>query len=697
MAYALHFKHLMCHSAASTPGFDLGAEQQLLLRACQHLQPVPVMSVNWPPFFVLQAIWAHTWLQEHVAADALQPGWTYLFEAIYRSNTHVIQYPFEGLVLLGAVDPEGSELPSAAARQQLAQQLGVLAVPSIDGTLPELTYRLAQGSSAAAAPRTDSSRTELTLEEVLVPLKPGSSTRPQPGSGGSSSNTQRLAPAMFEGWVVQDLSSGQRYKMVQGAFKLTGDAASTRLHPLAVWDAVYCERSRAELMQGLPEHNQVELDAILAALEQQFRVVQQRLDTDLQAAWIDAAASSAAATASGDGSVRTPPAAAASAEAQKQQGSSTSRTSSSTAGLPSTLGAGGALPARSTGFNAEPASSSAAVAVAAAPAGAAEDASATEASAAADADAGVTEASTTTDDASNTATHSVSTYPKGSSKQTTHATRVQATLDTKCDAASISIARLHGSLAGGSSSTAVRQLQICQRQTTDTGTAINIADSRHQHHTWHLSAAGSSSSSSSRTGSGCKPDPAAGISAQAYAEALEYALLKGTARVSSMFKQEGSKLAPSLRGLLLSCIKPSPAGILPGYQPSEAFQQTYCKGWAKGPQRGRVSVLSPEPLILTMLTDQALMGVLGLLQQRRDIGNALLVCRAWSRLLQGDAEFQQKAQQAAASMPARRYHAWRTRDGSDARSWYDSDNDFSDDYSYDRYRSYSDHSGYGSC
>lgn len=165
-----------------------------------------------------------------------------------------------------------------------------------------------------------------------------------------------------------------------------------------------------------------------------------------------------------------------------------------------------------------------------------------------------------------------------------------------------------------------------------------------------------------------------------------------------MFMQDSSDLAPSLRGLLLSCIKPSTAGTLPGYQPSKAFQQTYCKGWAKGPRQGRVSVLSPEPLILTKLTDQATMGVLGLLQQRREIGNALLVCRAWSRLLQGDAEFQQKAQQAVASMPTRRYHTWRTRDGSDARSWYDSDNDFGNDHRYyGRYRSSSDDSGgYGS-
>jgi hypothetical protein len=117
----------------------------------------------------------------------------------------------------------------------------------------------------------------------------------------------------------------------------------------------------------------------------------------------------------------------------------------------------------------------------------------------------------------------------------------------------------------------------------------------------------------------------------------------------------GSRLgpAPSLRGLLLSCIKPSTDGCLQGYTPSAAFLQTYCKGWAQGPRHGRVSVLDPQPLISTVLTDQALMAVLGRLEGC-DAGRALQVCRGWSKLLLGDAGFRAKAEQQRSSAAARR-------------------------------------------
>jgi hypothetical protein len=54
-----------------------------------------------------------------------------------------------------------------------------------------------------------------------------------------------------------------------------------------------------------------------------------------------------------------------------------------------------------------------------------------------------------------------------------------------------------------------------------------------------------------------------------------------------------------------------------------------------------------------MLTDQALVSVLGLLEGL-DIGRALLVCRGWSKLLQGDAGFMATAQQLAEAEAKRR-------------------------------------------
>ena len=58
----------------------------------------------------MQALWAQAWLERTLPPGAMQPGWTYVFEAAWRGAMRVLAYPFEGLVLLGAVDPTGREL-----------------------------------------------------------------------------------------------------------------------------------------------------------------------------------------------------------------------------------------------------------------------------------------------------------------------------------------------------------------------------------------------------------------------------------------------------------------------------------------------------------------------------------------------------------------------------------------------------------
>ena len=59
-----------------------------------------------------QALWATEWLHTHVDTSLLKKGWTYLYEAIYSENKIVIEYDFEGLVLLGVINNEtGQEMP----------------------------------------------------------------------------------------------------------------------------------------------------------------------------------------------------------------------------------------------------------------------------------------------------------------------------------------------------------------------------------------------------------------------------------------------------------------------------------------------------------------------------------------------------------------------------------------------------------
>ena len=79
----------------------------------------------------MQALWALRWLHDHGSERGMQPGWTYLFEAVYAKTTIVVPYLFEGSVLLSAVAPDGCEVGNLGERQQLAAQLGVMLVPCL--------------------------------------------------------------------------------------------------------------------------------------------------------------------------------------------------------------------------------------------------------------------------------------------------------------------------------------------------------------------------------------------------------------------------------------------------------------------------------------------------------------------------------------------------------------------------------------
>ncbi|HEY8750033.1 MAG TPA: RNA ligase [Tepidisphaeraceae bacterium] len=58
-----------------------------------------------------QAAWATDYVAQRVDVNQLVPGTTYLVEIVYRLNRIVIKYDFEELILLGAYDESGCELP----------------------------------------------------------------------------------------------------------------------------------------------------------------------------------------------------------------------------------------------------------------------------------------------------------------------------------------------------------------------------------------------------------------------------------------------------------------------------------------------------------------------------------------------------------------------------------------------------------
>ncbi|KAG2502099.1 hypothetical protein HYH03_000591 [Edaphochlamys debaryana] len=79
-----------------------------------------------------QALWAREWLDQHAHVPAFRPGWTYLLEAVYGADTHVVPYAFEGVVLLGAYNEAGLELPWTQL-PALANELGGWVVVAPDG------------------------------------------------------------------------------------------------------------------------------------------------------------------------------------------------------------------------------------------------------------------------------------------------------------------------------------------------------------------------------------------------------------------------------------------------------------------------------------------------------------------------------------------------------------------------------------
>ncbi|EFJ39408.1 hypothetical protein VOLCADRAFT_101013, partial [Volvox carteri f. nagariensis] len=195
-----------------------------------------------------QALWAAEWLQTHADPAAFKPGWTYMLEAVYGNNTVIVPYTFDGLVLLGATDPRGAEVPLAELPRLAAELRVTTAVPYITGPLSQL----------------------LTNLPGLRPHDQGTATY-------NSGDTPPPAPA-FEGWIIATADGGTpRQKLVQLSYK-RACLAGKLLHPLSVWDLIRNGgASRKSLFLGLPVHFQRELAAILEALEAGYQRARNQL------------------------------------------------------------------------------------------------------------------------------------------------------------------------------------------------------------------------------------------------------------------------------------------------------------------------------------------------------------------------------------------------------------------------------------
>ena len=163
-----------------------------------------------------QAEWATRRLNESYSTAALEPGTTYLCEAVYRENRIVVRYDFEALVLLGAYDATGVELD----RARLA---GVAE---------------ASGLRLVAARHYDSAADLVAATQALG----------------------REA----EGFVVR-FSNGLRMKL-KGTAYCHAHQVMSRCSPLAIWESVMAGADLDAMRRDLPEEMLADFDAIRGRL-----------------------------------------------------------------------------------------------------------------------------------------------------------------------------------------------------------------------------------------------------------------------------------------------------------------------------------------------------------------------------------------------------------------------------------------------
>ncbi|MEE4209464.1 MAG: T4 RnlA family RNA ligase [Parvularcula sp.] len=166
-----------------------------------------------------QAQWAEGWMANK-DLSALEPGVTYLCEAIYPENRIVIEYAESGLVLLSAYDADGFEL-RAEVTYAMADKLGWKAAKRYSfGTVAELF------ASAETLPETE------------------------------------------EGYILR-FEDGHRLKL-KGSAYCRVHALISRITPLAIWELMQAGDDLESVRRQIPEEFWSDFDQIAAPIQGQI-------------------------------------------------------------------------------------------------------------------------------------------------------------------------------------------------------------------------------------------------------------------------------------------------------------------------------------------------------------------------------------------------------------------------------------------
>ena len=188
-----------------------------------------------------QAIWAKQWIQDHCNASVFQTGFTYLFEIVYKVNTVIVEYPFQGLVLLAVTDGNGRELPYDEV-MRFGRAAGFFMVtPRITGSYSEITWYC--GGIPPSRESTQLTRSSLSSGEL-----PTCSRRQ-------------------EGWIVK-FNDGRRQKIIHKWWKDVSKVTHL-IHPQIVLLLVRLNQVE-NVFRNVPNHFRREIQRMMTAIARLF-------------------------------------------------------------------------------------------------------------------------------------------------------------------------------------------------------------------------------------------------------------------------------------------------------------------------------------------------------------------------------------------------------------------------------------------
>ena len=200
-----------------------------------------------------QATWAKLWIKDHCNLTEFQAGHTYLFEIISQNNTVVVNYLFEGLVLLAITDESGYELPYEEVLHCARTIRFFMVTPRITGSYSEVLWYCGGIEPS---------------EETATPNCPPFT------SGALPVNEKRQ-----EGWVVR-FNDGSRQKIVYRWWKNASQLGHL-VHPQVVWLLLKHNKIK-EVFGNAPHHFQAEIRRMVQAIGRKFDETLQLAEKCLQ-------------------------------------------------------------------------------------------------------------------------------------------------------------------------------------------------------------------------------------------------------------------------------------------------------------------------------------------------------------------------------------------------------------------------------